>query len=116
MKLYQEKFEVRFLEETSTFYGHQARKFLETGDVGNYMTQVLQVLKDEECRAFEFLDKYVDFFYWKFYAIFLGLLSQNRQRNWQNPLFMITWNFYLRRQRRWFITKMLTICTNFISC
>ena len=60
MKLYQEKFEIRFLEETSTFYGHQARKFLETGDVGNYMTQVLQVLKDEECRAFEFLDKYVE--------------------------------------------------------
>jgi len=57
LKLYQEKFEVRFLEETSTFYGHQARKFLETGDVGNYMTQVLKVLKDEECRAFEFLDK-----------------------------------------------------------
>ena len=57
MALYQEKFEQRFLAETSDFYNQQARKFLESGDVGNYMTQVLTVLRDEECRAFEFLDR-----------------------------------------------------------
>jgi cullin 2 len=57
LSLYQEKFEIRFLEETSKFYVQQARKFLENGDVGNYMTQVLKVLQQEERRAFHFLDR-----------------------------------------------------------
>ena len=57
LQLYQEKFEQKFLNETSMFYDQQARKFLESGDVGNYMSQVLRVLQDEECRAFEFLDR-----------------------------------------------------------
>jgi hypothetical protein len=41
LELYEEKFEKRFLEETSVFYDNQARRFLESGDVGWYMTQVL---------------------------------------------------------------------------
>merc|ERR1711892_1111873 len=57
LQLYQEKFEQKFLNDTSHFYDQQARKFLESGDVGNYMAQELQVLHDEECRAFEFLDR-----------------------------------------------------------
>ena len=44
LDLYEEKFERKFLKETSDFYNEQAKKYLDNGEVGWYMTQVLQGL------------------------------------------------------------------------
>merc|ERR1712227_591514 len=55
LDLYEEKFERKFLKETSDFYNEQAKKYLDNGEVGWYMTQVLQVIHDEEQRAMEML-------------------------------------------------------------
>ena len=57
LELYEEKFETRFLEQTSEFYNDQAQRFLESGDVGWYMEQVLTVIENENSLAEELLDR-----------------------------------------------------------
>ncbi|XP_077979355.1 cullin-2-like [Glandiceps talaboti] len=55
LKLYQDLFEVKFLQETGDYYRSEAAKLLDENDCSQYMEKVLHRLSEENLRSRKFL-------------------------------------------------------------
>ena len=56
-ELYQQMFEVPFLQATGEYYRHEAEQLLRNSDCSEYMERVLQRLQAEDLRCRKFIDK-----------------------------------------------------------